>query len=208
MTKIVAFDFETANKNKVSAISLGIVVMEDGRETAHDIMYFCPPTGDDFEFTYIHGMTYDDVKDKPYFSHYYDKIREYFDDAVLVAHNASFDLEVLKRSCEYYGLPKFNNPTLDTVAIARICLPNLENHKLSTVCDRLRIPLNHHEALSDSYGCLGILNKTMEMTNSKDLHEFTDYLYDHKRYLDSYRYSNVIMYNSETFNQQVKGKEL
>lgn len=208
MTKLVAFDFETANNNKVSAISLGVVVTEDGKETAREVMYFCPPTGDEFEFTYIHGITYDDVKDKPLFSHYYEKLQNYFDGAVLVAHNASFDLEVLNECCRHYNLSKFNNPCLDTVPVTRICLPNLENHKLSTVCDRLNIPLNHHEALSDAYGCLGIVHKTMEMTGSKNLNEFVDYLYDHKRYLDGYKYSNVIMYNKESFNQQMKGREV
>lgn len=209
MTKIVAFDFETANRKKTSAISLGVVVTEDGKEIYRDVMYFRPPTGGWFEFTELHGLTYDDVKDKPTFGQYYERIQKHFADAVLLAHNASFDLDILNACCEHYNRPKFENPTLDTLSIARICLPELHKHSLDVVCDRLRIPLNHHEALSDAYGCIGILNKTMDMTNSKDLFEFIDYLGKHEWKLRNYRNQTEVLYNAKSLIPlRPKGREL
>lgn len=171
--KIVAIDFETANTSPVSAISLGVSIYEDGEIKDGKIFYFRPPKGyQDFIFTYIHHMTYDDIKDEDGFDRYYDELQEIFEDAILVAHNAHFDIGVLNACCDYYGLKHFNNPYLDTVRISRIVYPRLRNHKLDTVSRYLKVSLDHHEALSDSYACLMILLDSMSKAKTYDLDRF------------------------------------
>ena len=68
------------------------------------------------------------------------------------AHNAPFDRSVLHSSCYYYNLDIPQQEFKDTVKIARNFW-DFENNKLNTVCKNLRIPLNHHDALSDAKGC-------------------------------------------------------
>ena len=172
-SKIVAIDFETANSSPVSAISLGIVVYEDGEITNEEVIYFCPPLEyQNVIFTHIHHMTFEDVADEPPFDYYYSKLIEYFRDAVLVAHNTRFDIGVLNACCDYFGLARLTNPYIDTVKIARRVYPQLPNHRLNTVSKHLGISLNHHEALSDAYACMMILLNAMEEVGTYDLDAF------------------------------------
>ncbi len=171
--KIVAIDFETANTSPVSAISLGVVIYEDGEIANEEVIYFCPPPEyQNFTFTYIHRMTLDDVIDKPHFDYYYAKLREWFSDGVLVAHNAHFDIGVLNACCDYFGLARFSNTYIDTVRIARRVYPELTNHRLDTVSKHLAINLDHHEALSDAYACMMILLDAMGEVGTYDLDTF------------------------------------
>ena len=68
------------------------------------------------------------------------------------AHNASFDRSVLHSCCYFYNIDLPQQEFKDTVLIARKYW-EFENNKLNTVCKNLRIPLNHHDALSDAKGC-------------------------------------------------------
>ena len=75
---------------------------------------------------------------------------DFVGDAVLVAHNASFDVGFISHFAEEQGLP-FNPTVLDTVTIARLLLPNLNRFKLDTVAKALNISLaNHHRAVDDA----------------------------------------------------------
>lgn len=176
--KIVAIDFETANTSPVSAISLGISTYIDGEFLDNEVIYICPPDPyTAFTFTYIHHLTFEDVKDAPHFDHYYEMLKESFEDAVLVAHNARFDLGVLNACCDYYGLTHFKRPYLDTVRIARIVYPHLKNHRLDTVSGYLGIELDHHEAGSDSFACLSILLRAMEEKDCYDIDSFLKHIH-------------------------------
>ena len=77
----------------------------------------------------------------------------------LLAHNANFDMTVLRKLFQLY---KIDNPSIkyiDSLEIARKMLPRLQNHRLNTVCEYFGIELNHHDALSDARGsCLIALN--------------------------------------------------
>ena len=68
------------------------------------------------------------------------------------AHNAPFDRSVLHSCCYFYNIDLPQQEFRDTVVIARKYW-EFENNKLNTVCKNLRIPLNHHDALSDAKGC-------------------------------------------------------
>ena len=171
--KIVALDFETANSYSASACSLGIAIYEDGEIIDNFEWYFKPYyLYSHFTFTYIHGITYEDVKDEEEFPFYYDDLKEILKDSIIVAHNAKFDLDVLNAMCDVYGLDNFKNPYLDTVFISRRVFPELRNHRLNTVSEYLGINLNHHNGKSDAYACLMILLKAMEKYDTYDLETF------------------------------------
>ena len=66
MTKFAAIDFETANHSRDSACALGVVIVEHGRIVRRLHQWIRPPSRE-FTFTYIHGLSWDDVKDAPRF---------------------------------------------------------------------------------------------------------------------------------------------
>ena len=116
--KIVALDFETADFGADSACALGIVAIEDGVIARTEARLIRPPR-DKFVFTYIHGITWSDVKDEADFGDVWDGFRDYWRDAdYLVAHNAPFDRKVLYTCCAKAGRPKPETPFACTVRIA------------------------------------------------------------------------------------------
>lgn len=162
--RYTAIDFETANSSMLSACSLGVVVFEDGVPIAEHITFIKPP--EQFgKFNWynvrIHGIKPAMVKDAPTFDQVWAKIHQYIEGQLIVCHNAAFDTVVLCKLLEYYGIeiPEFDY--VCTVKLSQQLWPEMENHKLDTVCNDLNIVLNHHEALSDARACGYIFGKAM-----------------------------------------------
>jgi DNA polymerase III subunit epsilon len=171
--RIVALDFETANHYLQSACSLGISIYEDGEIIDSFEWYFKPhPQYNYFTNTHIHGISEEDVINEEEFVFYYEQLTDILKDSIIIAHNASFDINVLNSICDLYGLDHFKNKYLDTVAISRKVYPELYNHKLDTVSKYLNIDLNHHNGQSDAFACLMILLKAMDYYQTYDLDEF------------------------------------
>ncbi len=165
--KITAIDFETANGSPASVCAVGISVMEDGAieekyytliRPEANVSHFSPMN------ISIHHIHPQDVIQAPDFRQVYAEMREYFEDAVVVAHNARFDMGCLKAACLNTGLPVPVLTYFDTVELSRHVFPNLARHRLNDMCDYLGVELDHHNALSDSYGCLMIVANVMNLT--------------------------------------------
>ncbi len=112
------------------------------------------------ENTAIHHLTDNMVKDSPTFDQVWKEIRQYFTDSIIVAHSAlSADLFFLRSSAKRYqiNLPEVSYAC--TCNMARKLLPTLDNHRLDTLCRHFSIPLEHHNALSDTYGCYQLFQK-------------------------------------------------
>ena len=150
MSRVLVIDFETANISATSACAIGAVLIED-----HVIIqkYFSliKPPSKVFQFTYIHGITWDQVKDAPTFKEMWNKdFAQLYESAnLIVGHNIQFDARVLKATAEHHQISLPVKPTECTVHLARNQL-KITPAKLNNVCDVLKIPLKHHEALSDS----------------------------------------------------------
>jgi DNA polymerase-3 subunit epsilon len=154
--KILALDFETADYQADSACALGLAMIEDGQIVRTHTVLIRPPRRW-FKFTYIHGITWDDVKDKPTFGEQWSELEEWFDEAdYLVAHNAPFDRGVLAACCEAAGVRPPRKPFLCTVRLSR-SLWQLRPAKLPNVCEYFGIQLNHHDAGSDTVACARIM---------------------------------------------------
>lgn len=153
-----AIDFETANRYPTSACSIGIVVVRDGT-IAEEFSHLIKPEPFYFyrKFIEIHGITPGMVQEAPSFYDLWGKMGRYFDTEALVAHNAGFDMSVLKacleRSDIYIPLPQ----SFCTCRLARKLVKGLPNYKLNTLCEHFGIELNHHEALSDARGAAKIM---------------------------------------------------
>ena len=155
--RFVAFDVETPNRynNRISAI--GITVVEDGRITEEFYSKVNPETFfDDFN-TQLTGLDAEAVKDAPSFSQLWPVIEPLLERGLLIAHNAVFDLGVLKKCLQDYGiLWRRYTRYLCTVQMGRRCYPALPDHRLDTMCSCCGVPLDHHRADSDSRACASL----------------------------------------------------
>ena len=152
----VAIDFETANYLPDSACALGVVKVVDGMIVDKAVHLIKPPTKE-FVFTYIHGLTWKDVAKEADFGEIWPKVESLLCGAeFLAAHNAAFDKRVLQACCATYGIPTPSLPFQCTVQVARRTW-GIYPTKLSNVCEKLEIELNHHEALSDAMACARIM---------------------------------------------------
>jgi len=162
----VAIDFETASRGRDSACSIGIVKVENGT-IVEKVVHLIRPPSQEFLFTHIHGLTWDDVAEASTFGDLWPKIAPLFNGAdFIAAHNASFDSGVLEACCERYGLDAPTLPYRCTVKLARKTW-GLFPTKLSDVCRHLDIELNHHEALSDALACARIVLAASESRLSR-----------------------------------------
>ena len=154
--KILALDFETADYQPDSACALGLALIDDGTIVRTHTVLIRPPR-QWFQFTYIHGITWNDVKNKPTFAEQWDELEEWFAEAdFFVAHNAPFDRGVLTACCQSAGVRPPVKPFLCTVRLSR-SLWKLKPAALPNVCAHFGIALNHHDAGSDTLACAHIM---------------------------------------------------
>lgn len=157
----LAIDFETANYYRDSACAVGLVKVVNNK-IQKSVSYLIRPASNWFVFTYIHGLTWEDVKDEPTFGELWPTIQPLFQDLdFLVAHNSSFDRGVLRACCEKHHIEFPEIPFQCTVQLARK-LWNIHPTKLNIVCEHFGIPLNHHEALSDTLACAQIMIRALK----------------------------------------------
>ena len=142
-------DFETANSKRASACALGIVKVVDGKIAEQNAWLVRP---DDMKFNgmniAIHGIRPEDVENEPEFDALYHKIfKEYLEGQLVVAHNASFDMSVLRKSLDLYNIeyPEFDfigNMRNDlNRASQETTFPFLSNHLLVNLSGCQRIDL-------------------------------------------------------------------
>jgi DNA polymerase III subunit epsilon len=166
--KFAAIDFETANYHPHSACAVGIVRVENGR-TIDTLYSLIRPPSSYFQFTDVHGITWQDACQAPNFAEVWTQIQQTIAGVdYLVAHNATFDRRVLLATCNYYQInaPEITGlPFICTVKIARQVL-KISPAKLSNVCRVLDIELNHHHALSDAAACAQILVESQKRSGS------------------------------------------
>jgi DNA polymerase III subunit epsilon len=156
MSLFAAIDFETANYSPDSACAVGLVMVK-GKRIIHREQHLIRPPYRDFVFTYIHGLTWEDVQDAATFSEVWPKMHDTIKEvSFLAAHNASFDRKVLEACCQRSRRKQPSQSFLCTVKLAR-SVWNIHPAKLPNVCSHLKIPLQHHKAISDAEACARIV---------------------------------------------------
>jgi DNA polymerase-3 subunit epsilon len=149
-SRVLVIDFETANTSATSACAIGAILIEDDIITQKYYSLIKPPSSV-FQFTYIHGVTWNDVKDAPTFKEMWERDfgKLYESATLIVGHNIQFDARVLQATADHHQISVPTKPTECTVKLARNQL-EIKPAKLDNVCKTLSIPLEHHQALSDS----------------------------------------------------------
>lgn len=163
---LIAIDFETANSHPLSACQVGVIVFSGG-EVVYEFESLIKPPQRHNKFNYyntkIHNIREEDVVDSQNWLELYKNFETYFNDAIFVAHNAAFDMRVLKALNEFYAIKIPESDYYCTVELSRRIYPYLPNHKLNTVSAHLDIELDHHDAMSDAFACALIVFKSLQM---------------------------------------------
>ena len=151
----VAIDFETAKYSQESACSVGLVKYLDGKATDTFYSLIRPPKlYIRPEFTEIHGLTVEDVKDAPRFADIWDcAIKPFIGGFPLAAHYAPFDMGVLWAVLEWYELEIPALRYFCTCSLARHTWPELSSHSLGSLAKNFGIVYNAHNAVDDAMTC-------------------------------------------------------
>ena len=155
----ITLDTETTgldHENGHRIIEIGCVEVLDRRLTNRNLHFYLNPEREiDARATEIHGMTLDDLRDKPRFADIADALLDFCADAEVIIHNAAFDIGFLDAELGRLGKGPFRTRCLgviDTLALAKECYPGKRNN-LDILCERLMVPNAHrkvHGALLDA----------------------------------------------------------
>lgn len=166
-----AIDFETANSSSASACAVGLARVRDGRVVATQGWLIQPPPGHDrfFEINVgIHGITPADVAHALGWSEQLADLLAFAGDDILVAHNAGFDMTVLRRACEVTGdaYPAFRY--LCSLQVARKTY-ELDSYRLPLAAAAAGfLDFAHHDAAADALACAHIVIDAAARAGAQD----------------------------------------
>lgn len=162
MQDFAAIDFETANPQRSSVCSVGIVIVRNGQieETFYSLI---KPEPDYYHWrcTEVHGLTEEDTDKAPVFPEVWKQIEPKIEGLPLVAHNKSFDESCLKAAFRVYQMDYPDYEFHCTLQKARKVWPK-ESNKLNIVAAKCGYDLErHHHALADAEACAAIALKIL-----------------------------------------------
>lgn len=164
MDNFAAIDFETANEQRTSICSVGVVVVRDGEIVTTYYSLICPePEYYTYWNTQVHGLTLADTADSPVFPKVWQEIAPLIEGLPLVAHNKGFDEGCLKATFRTYCMDYPDYEFRCTLQAARRQIKGLPNYQLHTVAAYCGYELeNHHHALADAEACAWIAREIMD----------------------------------------------
>ncbi len=172
MGTYVVFDLETTgfSNEKNQIIEIGAVKVENGQITDRFSTFVNPRVPISFEIEKLTGISDGMVAGAPFVEDVLPSFLEFCRGAVMVAHNADFDMGFVEKNARRMGL-EARFTVVDTVGIARALLPQLNRYKLDTVAKALGVSLeNHHRAVDDAECTAHIFLKFIEMLEKMDIH--------------------------------------
>lgn len=153
MNSFVSIDFETANSFRGSPCSIGLVRFVDGQiEHKFSSLIKPPPGYEQFDYfnTMLHGISEEDVEDAPEFVDVLPELLAIIGDLPLVAHNAAFDMGVIRDTLNVYGVQYPKMEYFCTLVLSRKVL-NLLSYRLPIVANELNVEVHsHHDAADDA----------------------------------------------------------
>ena len=167
----VVFDLETTGFSPVNnrIIEIGAVKVVEGRITDRFSTFVNPDVPIPFDIEKLTGINDHMVLEAPMIEQVLPEFLEFCEGAVMVAHNAGFDMSFVQRNAKRMGI-SLHKTVVDTVSLARVLLPQLNRFKLDTVAKALNISLdNHHRAVDDAACTAEIFLKFVEMLKDRDV---------------------------------------
>ena len=163
MKDFAAIDFETANNERSSVCSVGIIIVRNG-EIVESFYSLIQPERNYYNYwcTQVHGRTRNDTEEAPAFPEVWKQVEPLIEGLPLVAHNKAFDESCLKAVFRCYQMDYPDYEFFCTCVASRTAFPNAENHQLHTISELCGYHLeNHHHALADAEACAAIAIKIL-----------------------------------------------
>ena len=163
MRDFAAIDFETANNERSSVCSVGVVIVRNGEIVDSFYSLILPePNYYNYWCQQVHGLGYADTDEAPIFPEVWAKIEPLIEGLPLVAHNKPFDEGCLKAIFRVYRMDYPDYEFYDTLCASRRKFRNLPNHQLQTVAAACGFCMkNHHHALADAEACAWIAREIL-----------------------------------------------
>ncbi|HQW13517.1 MAG TPA: exonuclease domain-containing protein [Niabella sp.] len=159
----IAIDFETANNSRLSACAIGLCFVKNDTIVYSTKHYIKPPATEKFLKSHIaiHGITFEDVEFAFTFQELWDnEFSKYISSNLLIFHNASMDLSILKNLYEHYNIKPYNIKYIDTMLFAdKLGMPR--RIKDLAVSFNLEVT-NHHNPEFDAKLCALIFGELVE----------------------------------------------
>lgn len=165
------FDIETTGFSPVhnKIIEIGAVLVQGGRVMAEFDEFVNPEEPIPYRIEKLTGISDAMVMAAKTIDEVLPRFLDFTAGAVLVGHNAKFDVSFIAENAKRLGIP-FDRVYADTMSLSRILLPKLGNHKLDRVAKELDVSLeNHHRAVDDAGATAGIWIKLCGMLKLQDV---------------------------------------
>lgn len=175
-SEYVVFDIETTGLspryNKI--IEIGAVRVKDGRIKDTYSRFVNPEVPIPYTITKLTSINDGMVMDSPTIEEILPEFLDYVGDAILVAHNASFDTGFIKEFAARQGLA-FDYTIVDTMTLAHILIPELGKYTLDRLCKQFNVSLeNHHRACDDAAATAEIFVKMLKMVKERNVNTINE----------------------------------
>jgi DNA polymerase-3 subunit epsilon len=173
----ITLDFETATSQRHSPCEIGLTFVRNN-QIVDTISCLIKPFNNEYDSfnIFIHGITPKDTHDKPEFNEIWSEIRPLLENKFIIAHNASFDISVLRKTLDFYQLPF---PTLNyscSYIFSKKVWQGLSSYDLKTLCKINNINFKHHRAGSDSKATAELALKAFEIAEISSIDDFPEKL--------------------------------
>lgn len=177
MATFASIDFETATASRDSACAAGLVIVDDGEITKSESRLIQPPGNryDSFNIS-IHGITPDETNDANPFDLVWPEIAELIGPRMVIAHNAAFDISVLRHSA---ASTDYSPPPIQfacSYRMAKDTWPGRWSYRLNDLAADLQVDLDHHDALSDANAAAAITMVLLEHHSTASISEMAESL--------------------------------
>ncbi|MER2998430.1 3'-5' exonuclease [Pontibacter populi] len=172
----VTLDFETATAQRDSPCEIGLTIVRDRQIVETKSWLIKPLYYPNFNHINIsvHGIRPADVANQPTFEQLWPVIKPYMEGQLLIAHNASFDFSVLRKTLATYNLPLPQARFACSLKFSRSIWKGLTAYDLKTLCNMHRIHFQHHRAASDAHACAALTLKALDHTGTRHETEFPE----------------------------------
>ncbi len=172
--EMVVFDLETTglSNRTCKIIEIGAVKIKGGEVIDKMDIFVDPECPISEEITQLTSITDEMVSGAPKEREAVRQFLDFAGGAMLIAHNASFDVGFIRVACERQGFD-FDNPFLDTVGLSHYVNPELKSHRLDALVKHYGIgDFNHHRASDDSEVLAKIFIKMLDSLKSEGVSDF------------------------------------
>ena len=173
----ITIDFETATSKWDSPCEIGLTIVKEGM-IVDTLEWLIKPHYPEFNYynVLIHGIRPEHVAHSPEFDELWEELHPILENQFLIAHNAGFDMGVLRKTLDTYQIPYPNLQYSCSVVFSRKIWAGLPKYDLKSLCNMHGISFRHHRAGADSRATAELSLRAFEAAEIESLSDFEEKL--------------------------------